>query len=301
MVNADRGDSAAQPSPGGAVRRSGFRRDAVPLRSPRVLMYHFFGDQPPNGDPEKLFVGRKEFAAQLAELRRGGWRPLDLNGYLAALAGAPTPRRSFLLTIDDGHVSAVRIAAPMLAEAGIPSVLFVCPGRLGDRARWSHYYPDEPLATADELAPLPGLGMELGVHGMDHTPTIGMDDTALDTHVVRSRTDLQALIGAPARSFAYPFGKHDAAARNAVAAAGYDVSFAVAREAGRFAADRVFVRRGDPLPLFRFKLSEPYRLLSRGAGRMSGLRRRVRTVVHLVSRPQGRVRSRSTNPGEIDE
>ncbi|HEY5165855.1 MAG TPA: polysaccharide deacetylase family protein, partial [Acidimicrobiia bacterium] len=161
--------------------------------------------------------------------------------------------------------------------------------------------PDEPLATADELAPLPVLGMELGVHGMDHTPTIGMDDTALDTHVVRSRTDLQALIGAPARSFAYPFGKHDAAARNAVAAAGYDVSFAVAREAGRFAADRVFVRRGDPLPLFRFKLSEPYRLLSRGAGRMSGLRRRVRTVVHLVSRPQGRVRSRSTNPGEIDE
>ena len=75
-------------------------------------MYHFFGEQPPSGDPEKLFVGRDEFVPQLAELRRSGWRPIDLDGYLDALAGVPTPRRSFLLTIDDGHQSAISIESP---------------------------------------------------------------------------------------------------------------------------------------------------------------------------------------------
>ena len=300
-MNADLGNVVAQPALGRVGHRSAARRDVVPLSSPRVLMYHFFGDQPPGGDPEKLFVGQEEFAAQLAELRRGGWNPLDLDGYLAALAGAPTPRRSFLITIDDGHDSVIKIAAPMLVEAGIPSVLFVCPGRLGDRAGWSDYYPDERLVTAEELLPLPGLGMELGVHGMDHTPTIGMDDAALQTHIVQSRMDLEALIAAPARSFAYPFGKHDAAARDAIATAGYDVSFAVAREAGRFAVDRIFVRRGDPLVLFRFKLTNAYRLISRLAGRMSWLRRRVRTVIHLVSRRRSPVRTAATDPGGPDE
>jgi peptidoglycan/xylan/chitin deacetylase (PgdA/CDA1 family) len=301
-VNVDRGDIAARRTPGGGGERSADRRDVVPLSSPRVLMYHFFGDQSPTGDPERLFIGREEFAAHLAELRRGGWHPLDLDGYLAALTGAPTAPRSYLLTIDDGHQSVIKIAAPMLAEVGIPSVLFVCPGRLGDLARWSDYYPDEPLANAEEILTLPGLGMELGVHGMDHTPTVCMDDAALNTQIVQSRTDLEALIGTPARSFAYPFGKHDAAARDAVAAAGFDVSFAVAREAGRFAVDRVFVRRGDPLLLFRFKLSTAYRLISRLAGRMSWLRRQVPTVVRLLgSRRRGLVRRGPATPGGVGD
>ncbi len=94
-MNADRGDTAAQQPLDGGGKRAAFGRGDVPLSSPRVLMYHFFGDQPPNGDPERLFIGRDEFAAHLAELRRGGWRALDLSGYLDALAGAPTPRRSF--------------------------------------------------------------------------------------------------------------------------------------------------------------------------------------------------------------
>jgi len=300
MVSAELANAAGAPFPGRACKLSTGRRNVVRLGSPRVLMYHSFGEPPPTGDSERLFIRQSDFAAQLAELRRRGWCPLDLDGYLAALAGAPTPRRSYLLTIDDGHESAVKIAAQMLATAGIPSVLFVCPGRLGGNAGWSDYYPSEVLATAEELATLPGLGMELGVHGMDHTPTIGMNDEALHTHIVQSRTQLEQLTGTPARSFAYPFGKHDAAAREATAAAGYEVAFAVAREGGRFAVDRIFVRRGDPLVLFRFKLSNTYRLISRMAGRASWLRRQVRTVLHLVSRGRGRVRS-ATNPKAPDE
>ena len=301
MVSAELGNSAGQPSGNGEVEFAASRPDMVKLGSPRVLMYHFFGDPPATGDPERLFVRQADFAAQLAQLRRDGWQALDLDGYLAALAGAPTPRRSYLLTIDDGHESAFKIAAPMLAEAGIPSVLFVCPGRLGDRAGWSDYYPSESLATAEELLPLPGLGMELGIHGMDHTPTINMDELTLETHIVQSRAELERLTGTPARSFAFPFGKHDNAAREAIAAAGYDVAFAVAREDGRFAVDRVFVRRGDPLLLFRFKLTNTYRLISRLAGRLSWLRRKVRSVFHLVSRRGGPVRTPAADRAAPDE
>jgi peptidoglycan/xylan/chitin deacetylase (PgdA/CDA1 family) len=240
-------------------------------------MYHYFGDAP-GADPEKLFVTRQMFAAQLDHLRGAGWRALSLDEYVAALDGAPTHPRSYLITIDDGHESVGRLAAPMLAERGLPSVLFVCPGLLGDRARWSRAYPDERLSPAEELRALPGLGMELGVHSWDHKRMFGLDGAALDTHVRKSRAALEAATGVSARAFAYPYGTHDPTARAAVEDAGYDVAFAVAREHGRFAVDRVFVQSTDSLLTFRLKLSGGYRLLSRFGGRAWRVRHRVRAV-----------------------
>jgi peptidoglycan/xylan/chitin deacetylase (PgdA/CDA1 family) len=267
---------------GGGLTRDPARR-GLPRHAPRVLMYHYFGPAP-GPDPEKLFVEQEMFTAQLDHLERTGWRALSLDEYLAALDGAPTPRRSYLLTIDDGHESVGRLAAPLLHERGIPSVLFVCPGLFGDRARWAQAYPDERLSPAEELSALPALGMELGVHGWDHTRMVGMDEAALEVHVRRSHVAVRDATGVSARSFAYPFGTHDLAARTAVSAAGYDVAFAVAREHGRFAADRVFVQSTDSLTAFRLKLSGGYRLVSRAAGRAWRVRHLVRGAVAAARR-----------------
>ena len=46
-------------------------RRGLPRWSPRVLMYHYFG-APPGPDPEKLFVDRPMFEAQLDHLDRTG-------------------------------------------------------------------------------------------------------------------------------------------------------------------------------------------------------------------------------------
>ena len=265
---------------------SGADQRGLPRKSPRVLMYHCFGEAP-GPDPERLFVRERMFAAQLDHLRRHAWRALSLDEYLAALDGAPTPRRSYLLTIDDGHESVPRIAAPMLAAAGIPSVLFVCPGLLGHRARWAEDYPNERLATAEELAKLPGLGMELGVHGWDHSRMVGMDDVSLHRQVAEAHAQLEAATAVHARAFAYPYGTHDSAARRAVAAAGYHASFAVAREHGRFAVDRVFVQSTDSLVAFQLKLTPGYRLVSRAAGRAWKLRHRSRAIIAPVRRVAG--------------
>lgn len=281
------GDGVGLASRSTVPRREGLTRDparrGLPRHAPRVLMYHYFGSAP-GADPEKLFVDRQRFVAQLDHLSGHGWRALTLDEYLAALDGAPTPRRSYLLTIDDGHESVGRLAAPLLHERGIPSVLFVCPGLFGGRARWAQAYPDERLSPAEQLAALPGTGMELGVHSWDHTRLVGMDEAALEVHVRRSRAALKEATGVSARSFAYPFGTHDLAARAAVAAEGYDVAFAVAREHGRFAVDRVFVQSTDSLAAFRLKLSGGYRVVSRAGGRAWRVRHLVRGAVAAARR-----------------
>jgi peptidoglycan/xylan/chitin deacetylase (PgdA/CDA1 family) len=272
-----------QPPASGSARDPD--RRGLPRQLPRVLMYHYFGT-PSGPDPERLFVDERMFAAQLDHLSAMGWRALNLDEYLAALDGAPTPKRSYLLTVDDGHESVGRLAAPLLAERGIPSVLFVCPRLLGDRARWTRSYQNERLSPAGDLRGLPALGMELGVHSWDHTRMMDLDDAALERQVLRSRAVLEAATGVSARAFAYPYGTHNLAARAAVAAAGYDVAFAVAREHGRFAVDRIFVKSTDSLLAFRCKLSGGYRLASRIGGRAWKLRHLVRDAVARV-RPVG--------------
>jgi peptidoglycan/xylan/chitin deacetylase (PgdA/CDA1 family) len=257
-------------------------------RMPRVLMYHNFGEPPASGDPENLFVSVDNFRAHLELLRSKGWRPLSLDQFLAVLDGAPAPRKSYLITIDDGHESVLRTAAPILAEANIPSVLFVPPGVLGGPVTWNPAYGQEKLSSKAEIATLTGTLMEVGVHGYDHARMYRMDAETLHTNVVRARDEVAEMMGRTPRAFAYPYGTHDAAARRALAEAGYAVGFAVAREHGRFAVDRIFVKGTDSLALFRFKLSLAYRVASRIAGRTPWLRHRVRALVQLLKRSQQR-------------
>jgi peptidoglycan/xylan/chitin deacetylase (PgdA/CDA1 family) len=256
-------------------------------RMPRVLMYHNFGHPPAAGDPEHLFVPEETFRAHLSLLAERGWRALRLDEFLATLDGAPAPRKSYLLTIDDGHESVLRTAAPILAEAGIPSVLFVPPGVLGGPITWNPVYAAERLSSRAEIATLAGTAMEVGVHSWDHSRMADMDAEALRLQVVRAREVVTEMMGYLQRSFAYPFGTHDRPARAAMADAGYQVSFAVARENGRFAVDRVFVKGTDSMAVFRFKLSLAYRFASRVAGRTPWLRHRVRALLSLVKRRGG--------------
>jgi peptidoglycan/xylan/chitin deacetylase (PgdA/CDA1 family) len=250
-------------------------------------MYHFFGPAPPTGDPERMFVEVEALMRHVTALYRDGWRPLDLDGYLAALDGGVTPRRSFLVTIDDAHASVPLLAAPRLAAAGVPSVLFVPTELVGRTVTWEPAYAGERLADAEALRSVAATGMELGVHGADHARMLGMGAEELERQVARARDALAEITGQPPRAFAYPYGTHDGAAREAVAAAGFDVAFAVAREHGRFAVDRVGVSGADTPRRVRGKVSLGYRAASRAAGRLHRPRHAVRDSVHALRRRLG--------------
>jgi peptidoglycan/xylan/chitin deacetylase (PgdA/CDA1 family) len=252
------------------------------LVAPRVLMYHFFGAAPGGHDPDAQFVTERAFRHQLDVLARGGWRAVSLDEYLAWWDGARLPRRSFLLTIDDAHHSVVGTAAPILARAGVPSVLFVPSGLVGGTVSWSPAYAGERIATAEQLRSLVGTDMELGVHGYDHTRMVDMDASTLRLHAATARDELAELTAQRPRAFAYPYGTHDEHARRAVAEAGYAVAFAVARERGPMARWRVCVDGDDSPTAFRFKLGPAYAAMSLVAGRTPGLRHRLRDALGSV-------------------
>lgn len=253
-------------------------------RRPVILLYHGFASGRRGDDPENLFVDVDKFARQLDHLLDRGWRALDLDGYLG-LDGARAPRKSFLLTIDDGFESVARLAAPVLADRDVPAVLFVPSGLLGASAAWLEEPAEEPLLSAATLRRLVAqTSIEVGGHGLDHTSMRGLGRDELADHCGGVRRRLEGELRCEVRAFAYPYGDHDEDARRAVAAAGYRVGFSVYDDAGRFAISRVDVNGTDTLRSFRLKLVPGYRRWWRLSSRVQVLRRTVR---HLLTRGTG--------------
>jgi peptidoglycan/xylan/chitin deacetylase (PgdA/CDA1 family) len=228
---------------------------------PICLVYHGFCRARPADDPSHLLVLETEFERQLALLDRRSFRPVDLDGFLAARQNGGG-RRPYLLTLDDGYVSVLDIAAPILARRKQPALLFVPPAMLGEETS------PERIVSADELRELQRSGFEIGAHGLDHRRLVGLSEDELRRQCSEARERLADLLGTLPRAFSYPYGAFDTAACRAVAAAGFEVGFAVDRSAGIHALPRIGVYGRDGAAVFRLKLlvgQRGVRQLRRGA------------------------------------
>jgi peptidoglycan/xylan/chitin deacetylase (PgdA/CDA1 family) len=240
-------------------------------------MYHGFGTRPAEADPFNLFVPVEDFERHLQLIKRY-LKPLDLAQFIAHLPTRKWPRRSVLVTMDDGYRSVLTEAAPRLRAAGIPAVAFVCPGRFGGESSWMEETSDEPLLTAEEVAQLPEFGFDVGVHSMDHTRMPGISPEELRRQVGDARDALAEVMGERSRAFAYPEGLWDPAAVEAVRHAGYETAFSVDdcsddEGSDRFTVTRTAINTRDSQLTFLTKLVPGFAKLERMSKGSPRLRR----------------------------
>lgn len=248
------------------------------LSRPLVLYYHGFGTRSSHDDPHNLFVEATAFEHQLDSLSRAGWTPLTLTQYIDGWSTRIWPKRSYLLTIDDGYVSTLDVAAPRLANRRIPAVLYVPAACVGGVSWWMRSMPNEPLIDAAGVQRLADFGIDVEVHGMDHRDMVGLDNEELERQTSCAKSLLSKVTGRVPRSFAYPSGRFDAAALAAVRDAGYDLAFSVDVDRGRFAIPRVGVDATDTPRTFQLKLSRYWPALRRTAGQVP----RMRAAAHRL-------------------
>src|SRR4051794_27581664 len=106
----------------------------------RILAYHAIADLREDPVLSEYGVPPSLFTAQLDSLAARGWEFVDLDAVLAALAGErQLPRRAALVTFDDAYTDLLEVAAPLLAERGIPAVVFAVAGHLGGANDWDHH------------------------------------------------------------------------------------------------------------------------------------------------------------------
>ncbi|MFD0274845.1 polysaccharide deacetylase family protein [Kitasatospora sp. NPDC127111] len=249
-------------------------------RGPLVLMYHGIGSRPAERDPYNLFVPPEGLERQLTTLVERGWTPLTLDRYL----NGDVPRRSVLVTFDDGYRSMLDEGLPLLRRLRVPATVFVLPGLLDGTSRWMARMPDEPLLDAAGVRELARAGLDVECHGWDHSDLVRTDPEGLDRNVAGAAEALADLLGRRPRAYAYPYGTHDARARRAVAAAGFQVAFSVHEGDGRYAVPRVDVNSTDTGATFRLKTSRAYPALRRVSGAVPKLRPALHAVLGSARR-----------------
>ncbi len=217
----------------------------------RVLTYHRFGDS--RHDP--FCVAGEDFAAQMQLLADEG-RAISLQQLQQFVAGqASVPQDACLVTIDDGMLSTLTEALPVLQKYNVPAVAFVSTALAG---RTASVGPERYL-NWDELRELSAAGLiEIGSHADTHRSMGLMPLDEARTEMQRSRQKLQDELNTEVASFAYPFGTHsdfNPATDAALTAAGYSVAFSsihgsVRRAMAPISLPRVKVEGGESLAMF---------------------------------------------------
>ncbi len=184
-----------------------------------VLMYHRVCETPKQRFAPTYSVTPKRFRQQLAWLVNHGYTPLRLSELATAVArGAELPRKSFVVTFDDGYENNATQALPILAELGIPATVFVATAFIGSAEAFP--FDDWMVGVREELPPdawrpaseshyhqmlASGL-IELGAHTHRHAdfrgePELLRDDLEQCLRVLEQR------FGIRRPAFAFPFGE----------------------------------------------------------------------------------------------
>ena len=169
-----------------------------------VLVFHRVTDEIPE---DGLTVGTARFRA-ICDLLRRRFRVVPLGEvFCLTRCGAPAPRRTVAVTIDDCYRDNLP-AARVLAEHGLPACFFVPTAFVGT----DHVFPwDRHLKRLgnlswDEVRQIADLGFEVGSHSVTHSDFATLSVAHARRELAESRAVLEERLGRRVRWFAYPFG-----------------------------------------------------------------------------------------------
>jgi peptidoglycan/xylan/chitin deacetylase (PgdA/CDA1 family) len=207
-------------------------------RSYVVFYYHRIGVDGWPGQ-EHLDLHSRRFERQLRLLRLLRFRALAPSELMAFHTdpGATLPRRSYVLTADDGLRDAV---AAFHRHADLHPQVFVNTSAVGGSPWWAF---DQPVADWEELRAFAEAGGIVGSHCRGHPRLATLDADELQKELSGALEDLRARLRDVPPLLAYPHGQHSDEVRSAAAAAGYRAAFTTAPGRNGAGIDMYCLRR----------------------------------------------------------
>ena len=199
-----------------------------------VLVYH--GIVPKT---DRFSLPEKDFKEHMFALKRAGFQTVTLDDFQLFLEGKKSlPRKSFLLTFDDGRLDSYQGSDPILQALGYNAVMYVPAGKsLGPKTQ-NEYYIDsthirEMVQSGRWEIESHGMQVNGGVIVIDSAGTKGNflsnkmwleDEERLETseeyearirrELEESKHKLEQVTGREILSFSYPFGDYGQQGKN---------------------------------------------------------------------------------------
>ena len=192
-----------------------------------VLGYHRLCAEVRRPDTE---ITPKDFEAQMQQVKDSGATVISLDDFLAWRRGEKNiPRRSVIITFDDGWNSTYDLAWPILKKFGYPFTLFV----------YTDYIKGGPKSGGgslswEQLAELRDAGASIQSHSISHRDLRGRRRAGtreyeewLWQEVLGSMKLLERELGISVKAFALPYGLRDDHVTEAARLAGYEAIFTI--------------------------------------------------------------------------
>jgi peptidoglycan/xylan/chitin deacetylase (PgdA/CDA1 family) len=202
-----------------------------------IIAYHRFGK-----GRGRLSVSREQFIQQMEFLKQHGYQAIPLQDLVDFLhAEKAIPRRSVVLTIDDGYKSTYEIAFPILSKYGFPATIFIYSDYIGKGGlNWrqmkemeasglitfqAHSKTHANLTKRSKIEPIKQYQNRLN------------DEVRIPENLLGKRMTSKVF------SFAYPFGKVNRMVVDELRKEGYELGATVHRGANPFFVNPYLLRR----------------------------------------------------------
>jgi peptidoglycan/xylan/chitin deacetylase (PgdA/CDA1 family) len=160
-----------------------------------ILLYHHVVPDP---KPTRYWTSNADFEAQMDDLQRLGYRTITIAQLTQAVDhGEALPEKPIVITFDDGDIDAYQNALPILSDHHMVAVMYVVANRVGA----------EGYLSADQIRDMVAAGWEIGSHSMTHPHLASVSWVQLRTELLKSRLDLEEVVGEAITTFAYPYGE----------------------------------------------------------------------------------------------
>jgi peptidoglycan/xylan/chitin deacetylase (PgdA/CDA1 family) len=223
------------------INKGGLRIDG--FQTIPILTYHRFAE-----DCNSLLCLRSStFEHQMRYLKENGFHvisPEELRAFLEYKQRLP--KKSLLITMDDGYKSVYEVAYPILKKYGFTATLFI----------YTNFVGVSKLAiTWDQLKEMKADGFSIGSHTIYHSDlTMPKDGETEADWMARINKELHGskkIIDKKLRQdtylLAYPYGKYDQRSIKIAKEAGYKIAMSVQRGGNAFFANPFFLQRDQIL------------------------------------------------------
>ncbi len=144
-----------------------------------------------------LTVTPATFEKQLRFISNAGYHTVTFAELLNT--GALLPLKPMIITFDDGYEDAYTAAFPLLQKYNMKAVFYI----ITDFPGTTKY------ASWNQIRQMSGSGMEIGAHTMDHFDLAKMSADHQRQEIEGSKKAIEAEIGKPVLSLAYPTGRYN--------------------------------------------------------------------------------------------
>jgi peptidoglycan/xylan/chitin deacetylase (PgdA/CDA1 family) len=199
--------------------------DSMPLkyndRGICILTYHRIGYEKNN----TLMIPEQQFRQQMKYIKDNGYATITLNQLSKfMLENKPIPKKSVVITFDDGYVDNYLYAYPILKEFNFKATVFVIPKTIG---KSKHYM------TLTQLKELQANGIDIESHTLDHEKLTTLSyDKQLST-LKESKKTLENILGKNVNYIAYPYAKYNSDTIKAAMNSGYVMGFILGGKVAR--------------------------------------------------------------------